>query len=170
MNPEFLKRVQLFDQLSTPELAEILMLGAVKEYKSGEVIFEDGSPGDSFFVIYDGAVRISKMYPNVGEEALTVLGAGDFLGEMSFFDNEPRSARAVAHEDVKLLEIGNEDFKNHLERRSEVAFEIPVGIFTDLVEAGARDQRQILFTLRDFPGFLAGFAQRPQVKSHLLGR
>ena len=121
MNPEFLKRVQLFDQLSTPELAEILMLGAVKEYKSGEVIFEDGSPGDSFFVIYDGAVRISKMYPNMGEEALTVLGAGDFLGELSFFDSEPRSARAVAHEDVKLLEIGNEDFKNHLERRSDVA-------------------------------------------------
>ncbi len=49
------------------------------------------------------------------------LGAGDFLGEMSFFDSEPRSARAVAHEDVKLLEIGNEDFKNHLERRSDVA-------------------------------------------------
>ena len=40
---------------------------------------------------------------------------------MSFFDNEPRSARAVAHEDVKLLEIRNEEFKNHLERRSEVA-------------------------------------------------
>lgn len=33
MNPDFLKRVRLFEQLSTPELAEILMLGAVKEYK-----------------------------------------------------------------------------------------------------------------------------------------
>ncbi len=84
MNPDFLKRVRLFEQLSTPELAEILMLGAVKEYKSEEVIFEDGSPGESFFVIYAGAVRISKVYPNMGEEALTVLGAGEFLGEMSF--------------------------------------------------------------------------------------
>ena len=68
MNPEFLKRVQLFEQLSTSEFAEILMLGAVKEYKSKEVIFEDGSPGDSFFVIYDGAVRISKMFPNMGRK------------------------------------------------------------------------------------------------------
>ena len=50
MNPDFLKRVRLFEQLSTPELAEILMLGAVKEYKSEEVIFEDGSPGESFFL------------------------------------------------------------------------------------------------------------------------
>ena len=55
MSPEFLKRVQLFEQLSTPELAEIVMLGAVKEYASKDVIFEDGSPVDSFFVIYDGA-------------------------------------------------------------------------------------------------------------------
>ena len=96
MNPELLKRVQLFEGLSDPELAEILMLGAVKEYAKDDVIFEDGSPGDCFYVIYAGAVRISKMFENMGEEALTVLGAGDFLGEMSFFDDEPRSARAHA--------------------------------------------------------------------------
>jgi len=121
MNPEFLRRVQLFEGLSDPELAEILMLGVVKEFPTGEVIFEDGSPGDSFYVIYGGSVRISKVFENMGEEALTVLGAGDFLGEMSFFDNEPRSARAVSHEDATLLEIGNRALKEHLERRPEVA-------------------------------------------------
>ena len=169
MNPEFLKRVQLFDQLSTPELAEILMLGAVKEYKSGEVIFEDGSPGDSFFVIYDGAVRISKMYPNMGEEALTVLGAGDFLGEMSFFDSEPRSARAGGARGCKAARDRERRFQESSRAPERRRVEIPMGIFTDPVEAGARDQRQVLFTLCDFPGFLAGFTQRPQVKSHLLG-
>ena len=121
MNPELLKRVQLFEGLSDPELAEILMLGAVKEYPKDDVIFEDGSPGDCFYVIYDGSVRISKMFDNVGEEALTVLGAGDFLGEMSFFDSEPRSARAVAHEDAKLLELSNQSLKDHLEQRPDVA-------------------------------------------------
>ncbi len=121
MNPELLKRVQLFEGLSDPELAEILMLGAVKEYAKDDVIFEDGAPGDCFYVIYAGSVRISKMFENMGEEALTVLGAGDFLGEMSFFDDEPRSARAVAHEDAKLLEIRNQALKEHLERRPDVA-------------------------------------------------
>ena len=121
VNPEFLKRVQIFQGLSDPELAEILMLGIVKEYATNDVIFEDGAPGDCFYVIYGGAVRISKVFENMGEEALTVLGAGDFLGEMSFFDDEPRSARAVAHEDAKLLEIRNQALKDHLERRPEVA-------------------------------------------------
>ena len=121
MDPEFLKRVELFEGLSHPELAEILMLGRVKEYAGDDVIFEDGTPGDCFYVIYGGAVRISKVFDSMGEEALTVLSAGDFLGEMSFFDDEPRSARAVAHEDAKLLEIRNRDLKEHLERRHDVA-------------------------------------------------
>jgi len=120
MNPEFLQRVKLFEGLGTGELAEILMLGAVKEYKQDDVIFEDGSPGNCFYVIYDGAVRITKMFA-MGEEALTVLGAGDFLGEMSFFDDEPRSARAIAHEDAKLLMLSNQVLKDHLKERPEVA-------------------------------------------------
>lgn len=121
MNAEFLKRVKLFEGLSATDLAEILMLGAVKEYKENDVIFEDGSPGDCFYVIYEGAVRISKVFDQMGEEALTVLGAGDFLGEMSFFDDEPRSARAIAHEDAKLLELGNQALKDHLKERPDVA-------------------------------------------------
>ena len=141
MNPEFLKRVQIFEGLSAPELAEILMLGAVQEYAKEEVIFEDGAPGDCFYVIYEGSVRISKMFENMGEEALTVLGAGDFLGEMSFFDNEPRSARAVAHEDAKLLELSNQSLKEHLERRPDVALKFLWG-FARTLSQRVRDTNQ----------------------------
>ena len=121
MNPEFLRRVRLFEALEVPELAEILMLGVVKEYAQEDVIFEDGAPGDSFYVIYGGAVRIGKVFQHMGEEALTILRAGEFFGEMSFFDDEPRSARAVAHEGAKLLEVKNADLKAHLASRPEVA-------------------------------------------------
>jgi len=105
MNPEFLRRVRLFEDLEVSELADLLMLGLVKEYAQEEVVFEEGSPGESFFVIYDGAVRISKMFHNVGEEALTVLGAGEFFGEMSFVDGTPTSARVVAEEPTRLRVI-----------------------------------------------------------------
>lgn len=121
MNAQFLSKVRLFGGLEVPELAEILMLGAVKEFQKEEVIFEEGAPGDSFFVIYDGSVRISKIFQNLGEEALTVLGAGEFFGEMSFFDDEPRSARAIAHGNSKLLEVKNELLKAHLATHPEVS-------------------------------------------------
>ena len=66
------------------------MLGMVREFKLGDVIFEDGAPGDRFYVLYRGAIRIGKIYDQMGEEALTILKPGDFLGEMSFFEEEPR--------------------------------------------------------------------------------
>lgn len=121
MNAEFLKKVRLFQGLNYEQLAEILMLGMVKEYQQGAVIFEEGGKGDRLYVIYSGSIRISKIYQPAAEEALTILGPGDFLGEMSFFDEEPRSARAVASLDVQLLEIGNADLRKHLESRPDVA-------------------------------------------------
>lgn len=121
MNAEFLKRVELFRGLGDTQLAEILMLGVVKEYKKNDVIFEEGAAGDRFYVLYRGSIRISKIFEHLGEEALTILQPGDFLGEMSFFDEEPRSARAIAHEDSQLLELCNRDLQKHLEERPEVA-------------------------------------------------
>ena len=120
MNAEFLKEVLLFQGLNNDQLAEILMLGIVKDYKKGAAVFEEGAEGDRLYVIYTGAVRISRIY-EMGEEALTVLGAGEFLGEMSFFNAEPRSARAIAQEDAQLLELLNADLRSHLEGRPDVA-------------------------------------------------
>jgi CRP-like cAMP-binding protein len=121
VNAEFLKGVRLFEGLNNDQLADILMLGIVKDYKKGDVIFEEGAEGDRLYVIYTGSVRISRVYQHMGEEALTVLGPGEFLGEMSFFNAEPRSARAIAQQDAQLLEIGNADLGNHLESRPDVA-------------------------------------------------
>ena len=121
MSPEFLKQVPLFEGLTDRELAGILLLGLVKEYAENDVIFDENAPGDRFFVIYEGSVRISRHYETMGEEALTILGPGEFLGEMSFFDGEARSARALAHAPAKLLEIRNEPLKDHLNRHPDVA-------------------------------------------------
>jgi len=146
MNPEFLRRVRLFEALEVPELAEILMLGLVKEYAKDDVIFEEDSPGDSFFVIYDGSVRISRMFQHMGEEALTILGAGEFFGEMSFFDDDPRSARAVAHEGAKLLEVKNSELKSHLETRPEVALKF-LWAFSRTLSQRVRDTNAKFSTL-----------------------
>jgi CRP-like cAMP-binding protein len=146
MNPEFLRRVRLFEDLEVSELADLLMLGMVKEYGQEEVVFEEGAPGESFYVIYDGSVRISKMFHNVGEEALTVLGAGEFFGEMSFFDDSPRSARAVAQGSTKLLEIRNEDLKAQLKSRPDVAVKF-LFAFARTLSQRVRDTNEKFTTL-----------------------
>jgi len=52
MNAEFLKGVELLQRLDDNQLADILLLGVVKEYRKDDIIFEDGSAGDRFYVIY----------------------------------------------------------------------------------------------------------------------
>lgn len=121
MNAEFLRKLPLFQSLDDSQLAEILMLGIVKEYPKDAVLFEEGSAGDRFYVIYRGQVRVSRVFEHVGEEALAILEPGEFFGEMSLLDTELHSARVVAHEDAQLLEIRNEDLKRHLDERPEVA-------------------------------------------------
>ena len=163
MNPELLKRVQLFAGLSDPELAEILMLGAVKEYAKDDVIFEDGAPGDCLYVIYAGAVRISKMFENMGEEALTVLSAGDFLGEMSFFR---RRATLRARGRPRRCQTSR-DPKPNAQRTSRAtarsSAEVPLGLRSHAVAEGPRHQQEVFSAVRDFPRVLAVFP--PQASS-----
>ena len=154
MNAEFLKGVGLFEGLNNDQLAEILMLGMVKDYKTGAVIFEEGAQGDRFYIVYTGAVRISKIYEDMGEEALTVIGPGDFLGEMSFFNEEKRSARAIAHEDAQLLELRNADLRSHLRGPSRRCLAISVGVLPHTLSKSARNEREVFNLVRDLSGVL----------------
>ena len=67
-----------------------------KTYAPGEVIFQEGDTGRTFYLIAEGSVRISKEGRGGKQETLGFLDAGDFFGEIALLDNEPRSAQASA--------------------------------------------------------------------------
>lgn len=67
-----------------------------KKFSSGEVIFEQGEPGRTFFEIKSGTVVIYGAYRTAEQRVLTELGAGSFFGEMAVVEAYPRSAAAVA--------------------------------------------------------------------------
>jgi CRP/FNR family cyclic AMP-dependent transcriptional regulator len=89
---EFLKTVPLFRELDDDDLAQVLMVGLLRRHPEGAVLTTEGAPGGQLHVIHQGRVRISKVVPGVGEEALAILGPGDFFGEIEFFDGAPASA------------------------------------------------------------------------------
>ena len=105
MIQEFLRSVTLFAELDDDELAQVLMVGAVRRHEEGAVIITEGASGGQLHVLYTGRVRISKMVPGVGEEALAILGPGDFFGEVEFFDHVPASAHAIAHTGCEVFSI-----------------------------------------------------------------
>lgn len=93
-------KIQLLREqgLTGEELTTLATFSDVKRFASGAVLFHEGDPGEEMYVVLDGRVMISKFIPGGGEEALAILERGDFFGEMSLIDGQPRSADAKAHD------------------------------------------------------------------------
>lgn len=83
--------------LTGSELQTLADFSNVKRFPSGTFLFHEGDPGNEMYVVLDGKVMISKYIPGGGEEALAILERGDFFGEMSLIDGQPRSADAKAY-------------------------------------------------------------------------
>jgi CRP/FNR family cyclic AMP-dependent transcriptional regulator len=77
----------------------------VREFKAGDVIFNEGDAASEFYVIQSGKVDI-----RLGNRPLGSLGDHDIFGEMALIDTAPRSATAVAATDVKIVPIGEKQF------------------------------------------------------------
>ena len=116
-----LKRIQLFEELSDEELSEIAGICHKEVFKTNERVFEEGAIGDKFYMIQKGEVRISKIIPGIGEEALVVLKEGAYFGEMALIDEAPRSATAIANTNIVLLAIDKNDFEGLLHDDHDLA-------------------------------------------------
>ena len=91
--------------------------------KAGEVLFNAGEKGTEMFVIRSGAVRIIVKSRGV-EKTLAVLGAGEFVGEMSILTDQPRSANAVVDEDAELLVVGVRVLEEMIVHNTEIALRL----------------------------------------------
>lgn len=101
---EFLAESPLFDNLLPPELNMLGDLFSAKNLSGGETVFEQGTVGNSLFVIARGDVEVLR-----DATSIAVLSAPQFFGEMSIIDKEYRSATVRAKSDVVLLELTNEN-------------------------------------------------------------
>jgi len=94
-----------------------------KIFPAGEVLFHEGDEGKHMYIIQTGTVRISKKVREV-EKTLVTLGAGEFFGEMSILNNEPRSATATVDEDANILVIDPKTFEAMVRGNAEIAIRL----------------------------------------------
>jgi CRP/FNR family transcriptional regulator, cyclic AMP receptor protein len=105
-------------RLSRMEINFLASLSKERSYKPGEVLFREGDPGESMYIVLDGRVRIGKHIPGAGEEALAFMSRGDYFGEMALIDHAPRSAEATAHDQgAVVLEIPRDVLEGILDIR-----------------------------------------------------
>ena len=116
-----LSSIPLFSHLSKDETESISRATRERAYPKNSVIVFEGDPGDALFVVKSGQVKVVLTAEDGREVILSVLGEGDFFGELSLIDDQPRSAHVIAMENSKLLVLYREDFHRCLERTPRIA-------------------------------------------------
>ena len=121
---ELLRRVSIFEGLDDEALENLSNCLKTNDYPKDGVIVSQDDPGDALFVIEKGRVKVG-LYGESGREViLTIFRDGDFFGEMSLLDGQPRSANVIALESTRVLVLSRDDFVHHLEQRPSTALKV----------------------------------------------
>jgi CRP/FNR family transcriptional regulator, cyclic AMP receptor protein len=118
------RRVSLFSELEAAELEALSRVASVRLYPAGATILREDEPGDQFFVLLRGEVKVFVDSPDGREVVLTHLQAGEFFGEMALFEGETRSASVSALSETELVVLARGDFLAVLSRDFSLAKKI----------------------------------------------
>jgi len=94
-----------------------------KIYAPGDILCVEGATGEEMFIIQSGEVRIHKKVRDK-QTTLAILKAGDFFGEMSIIDNEPRSASATAENECKIIILSRDIFESQIKTNPKIIMSI----------------------------------------------
>jgi CRP-like cAMP-binding protein len=114
-------------------------------FQPSDLIFSEFEPGDSFYLIQSGRVQISKVMGDI-EKTIDILYPGEIFGEMAILEEAPRSANAVALDQVKALEFNRANFEILMRGNPQIALKL-LKLFTKRIY----DQRRrfMILTLDD---------------------
>jgi CRP/FNR family cyclic AMP-dependent transcriptional regulator len=131
---ELLKRTPLLAGLSRRDLEEVGRLADEVDVPAGKVLTKEGDPGNEFFMIVDGAVRIER-----GGKLLRTMGPGEFFGDIALVVERPRIATATAEADSRLLAVGHREFHSLMDRFPSIRISVLDSIAHRLAELEAAD-------------------------------
>ncbi len=151
-----LRRMDFFSSMPDEHLRLVAGVARQRRFRAGQVIIEENSAADAFFIIRTGKVRISKRLETGQEMFLAEEGEGGFFGEMALLDEGPRSATARALEPTSLLQISRDDFKVLLKQAPLLAYAMMRVLASRLRGTGAlmvhelqRNNRELAKAYRD---------------------
>lgn len=123
---DLLGQLPLFDNLSDEDREDLASRLTEKTFKQSETVFSMGDSGSSMYIVLSGAVQIflPPREADAPPVVLKDLRSGEYFGELSLFDDKPRSASVVALIDTVLLELTRNDFADHLGRSKTAAMTI----------------------------------------------
>lgn len=123
-----------------------------RRFRRGATLFNEGDESTHVAILNAGRVKVSCFTEEGAEAVLAIREPGDLLGELSVFDDEPRSATATALEDVEAFVVGAEAFNGFLRDNPRVALLLLGMISRRLRDA---DSKRIEYGAQDTVGRVA---------------
>jgi len=121
---KFLKSNPLLKDLTKKEIRKIEMITHLREFKDGEVIVQAKEPGLAIYIIKKGSASVTLGSVGENGKILQVLEEGEIFGEMSLFEDQPRSTYVIANGDVEVLGIFKHDFDALITRDIKIGFKL----------------------------------------------
>lgn len=131
---KLLEGVELFHGLDDQELAEVVDIFKPLAFERGDLIAEQGEPGDSLFLVAEGFVEVAVGDSTQRTKKILVnLGKGQIFGEMALVDQGPRSATVRAISDTTALHtVKRRDFEALCNRNTRIGYIVMRNIAADL--------------------------------------
>lgn len=121
---EILRRIPAFSTLRDESLEEIKAITIERNFRRGAIIFMEGDPGEGFYFIKSGKVKVYKTTPDGRELIFALLGEGDIFAEVTLFNDMNYPASAEVLEDASIGMIRNTDLEKLVTSNSEIALRI----------------------------------------------
>lgn len=116
---EILRNIGFFSTLEEKDLLLIADISKEVNYEQGTTIFKEGEKAGSLFIVIDGTVKIYKDADFENKKVLASFSKMDVFGELSVFDELPRSATAVSSLNTKCLVINSSDLNKLMSENKE---------------------------------------------------
>ena len=130
-----LKSVPLFASFPDDQLRMLVTVVTRRSAPRSSVIMAAGDQIDSLYIVISGRLKVMMGDADGKEVILSLIGPGEFFGEMGLIDDSPRSASVVTIEPCELLSIAKRDFKKILAENFEMSMAVMRGLVRRLREA-----------------------------------
>lgn len=134
-NLDLLRRVPIFSALSPHQLDQLAHAVTKRRVKRGELIVEQGKKSHALFILLSGRARVVMMDRRSREVILDVLGAGDYVGEISLIDGKSHTANVQAEVQCDMLVLGHAEFNRCLAENHAMANSVIKGLVQRLRKA-----------------------------------
>ena len=120
----FLKGIDIFESLSVSELAAIASIAEVTDTPAGEIIIEEGTFGETMYLIIQGEVSVIKELGSVNEIEIDRIKPGEYCGEMALFEDVERSASIRTEMECNFMVLHKQEFREIVREYPQIALEI----------------------------------------------